>query len=284
MTKKVLKLVAIIIAIFLIFSFYEVNATNTSPSPEANNTSSTVNNSENTQNNTTQNNVNNTSGTKSADATLKSLTSDIGEISPQFSKDVTEYYLTVDLSVDQINFTATPNDTNAKVNIVGYRKLTKGENTVTITVTAQNGTEKKYIVHVSKVDNTEVSNANLKSISVENYNLSPTFSSNILKYNINVASNTKKLELTTEAEVENANIDITGNENFNEGENVILVKVTAEDGITAKTYQINVYVESDTVKIEEESKIPAFILLAILGICILISISIIMIKKRSKKR
>ena len=61
---------------------------------------------------------------------------------------------------------------------------------------------------------------------------------------------------------------------------MIEVKVTAEDGVTVRTYKINTYINSDMVKIEKESKLPAIILIIILGTGIVALGIYILIKRR----
>lgn len=89
-------------------------------------------------------------------------------------------------------------------------------------------------------DEDEKTNANLKSLEVEGFSISPSFSASTLEYTMQVEMDTEKLKVNAQAESEKATVKIEGNETIVEGENVVKVIVTAEDGTTTKTYTIKV--------------------------------------------
>lgn len=86
----------------------------------------------------------------STDNTLKALSVSPSSLSPAFSKDVTEYTMTVDYPVSSIVVSATPNDSKAKVKTSGSSSLSVGENTVKVVVTAESGSTKTYIIKVTR--------------------------------------------------------------------------------------------------------------------------------------
>lgn len=88
----------------------------------------------------------------SSDNNLSSLSVDGYQVSPEFNKDVVEYTLTVDESVEKINISATANDSKASVIGTGEVSLSSGENTVEIKVIAENGNEKIYKILVTVED------------------------------------------------------------------------------------------------------------------------------------
>ena len=88
----------------------------------------------------------------SKDNTLKSLSIEGYELDPKFSKDITEYKLTVDQSVEKIKVNATPNHEKASASGVGELSLSSGENIIEIKVTAENGNEKTYKIIVTVED------------------------------------------------------------------------------------------------------------------------------------
>ena len=235
----------------------------------------------NTKASSTVSTLNNKTTIKSNDANLKDLKVDITGMTPDFDEDVTDYYLVTDLSVSTIKVTATTSDNKAKVTILGNKNLKKGENTININVKAEDGTVKKYYIHVTKTDNVELANAELESLKIEGFNISPNFKSNIYSYNLNINENIEMLTIVAEPQAENATVEIEGNSNLKEGENLIKINVTAEDGNTIRTYKINTYISSEIVKIEEEDKRPALILIGILSICI-IGLGIFIIIKNRK--
>lgn len=88
--------------------------------------------------------------TKSGNADLKSLVPSKGTLSPKFSPDVTEYKISVNHSVTSLTLSATPDHSEAKTSISGKNALEVGKNTRVITVTAPNGTTKKYTVVITR--------------------------------------------------------------------------------------------------------------------------------------
>lgn len=187
-----------------------------------------------------------------------------GFLSPEFNKNTTEYDLIVDLSVDNIEIDAKAEDEKADIYISGNKDLQEGENTIYIVVTAENGTKKTYKINVTKTDDIEHINANLKELNVKNYNLYPSFKPSIYNYSLNITEKIDKLEIIAEAENENAQIKIEGNEKLKEGENIIKVIVTAEDGQTSREYKINVFLSTKDVNKKEQNILEPIIILGIL--------------------
>lgn len=68
-----------------------------------------------------------------------------------FSKEKTEYDITVDNDVDKIAVTATPADSKATV-VISDTNINVGVNTITIKVTAESGTVKNYKIIVRRKD------------------------------------------------------------------------------------------------------------------------------------
>lgn len=88
----------------------------------------------------------------SKDNDLKSLFVEGFELSPEFSKDVTEYTVTVPEDTKEVTINATENDSAASVTGTGTFEVTQGTNTFDIVVRAENGSEKTYTVKVEVVD------------------------------------------------------------------------------------------------------------------------------------
>ena len=84
--------------------------------------------------------------TLSGDATLSYLRPSKGTLTPQFSKNVTNYTVSVPYTVTRglLNYSAS--DPNARTEITANADLKVGKTTRVITVTAPNGTVKKYTV------------------------------------------------------------------------------------------------------------------------------------------
>ena len=198
---------------------------------------------------------------KSENANLRIIK--IENMEPEFDKDTTEYYLTVDLNTEKIDIETYTDSEKAKVAIYGNENLKEGKNTIEIVVTAEAGNQKTYYIYVTKIDNAKMANANLQTLEIEGASISPKFKNNIYSYNVK------------------SKIEIVGNSNLKEGENIIKIIVTAEDGTTTRTYKINAYTSLNDIQVQEEDKKPAIVVLGILGITILI-MGIIVITKNKK--
>lgn len=89
----------------------------------------------------------------------------------------------------------------------------------------------------------KTNDATLKNLSITDVQITPKFSSNVTSYTANVEKDITQVEVLAVANNEKATVEITGNENLQNGENVISVKVTAEDG-TVNNYEIKLTKET----------------------------------------
>lgn len=194
-----------------------------------------------------------TNPTTNGNANLKRLVPNYEGISPNFNPDVTKYSLTVPSTATSVKLDVQVAQQGAKYWISGDENLKIGDNTVTITVTATNGTKKNYIIIVTRADNVEKANAYLDSIAVDVNQLSPEFSPQVFEYDLgNIAADVGNIEIVAFAKSEKATIEITGNKNLIEGENTINIKVTAEDGVTTKNYIIKLNKEKTAIIVEDD--------------------------------
>ena len=83
------------------------------------------------------------------------------------------------------------------------------------------------------------SNKALKDLVVEDYKLTPDFDPENTKYSLTLKNEDDKLNIKATPQDENAKVDITGNENFTIGNNLVKITVTATDG-TTRMYTIAV--------------------------------------------
>ena len=86
----------------------------------------------------------------SGNANLASLKVSAGTLSPAFSANTTSYSVTVPNSVTKVTVSAVAADSGAKTAISGPDSLSVGTNSRVITVTAPNGTTKKYTVRITR--------------------------------------------------------------------------------------------------------------------------------------
>lgn len=90
----------------------------------------------------------------SDNANLSALKVSPGKISPAFATTIREYEVTIPYSAERIVVSALTEDENAVVGVNGSTGLAVGRNTVTVTVTAENGTEKRYYLYVTREEET----------------------------------------------------------------------------------------------------------------------------------
>lgn len=169
---------------------------------------------------------------KSTDSSLSALTVEEGTITPEFNKDVKEYAITVPNEITKINITATPTDSKATVSITEYEELQEGENTITISVTAEDGTTKSdYIIKVTRqrkelaLEKLLIKYTNQNGEVVE-LPLAPEFISNIYEYSIGTLEYwVKSLDIEALTNIEGATIEIEGADSLHEGENIITITI-----------------------------------------------------------
>lgn len=82
--------------------------------------------------------------TLSDNANLSKLTPSKGTLTPKFDPNVTKYTVTVPYDVKSVSFSAESEDPDAEIAITGKAAVEVGETNRVLTVTAPNGTTKKY--------------------------------------------------------------------------------------------------------------------------------------------
>lgn len=231
------------------------------PSNGGNNSSNNNNNSRpNTNNNSNSNNNNNKPETqKSNDSTLKNLTIEGCELYPEFSPETKEYSVKVGNDVTSVNIVATANDSKASCKLEGvYQDLAIGENTATVVVTAEDGSTNRYIIKITrgrealKLVTLKISYKDSEG-NIKELKLNPELSEEIFEYKLEDLSYLiSKLDVEVIANLEDAKIEITGNEKLSEGENIITITITMpaeseelEDEVL--TYKIVVNKEKEPV-------------------------------------
>lgn len=113
------------------------------------------NNNNNNNNNNTQQPIENTPvdedpveeiKTLSSDSSLKSLSVSKGSLSPAFKTTTTSYKVSLPAGTESIKVSGTVNDASASVSGTGEKKLKPGNNTISIVVTAEDGTSTTYTI------------------------------------------------------------------------------------------------------------------------------------------
>ena len=210
-----------------------------------------------------------TTKAKSDNNYLESITVN-GEQIESFEKSKTKYFVEVENKVKKVTVKATSEDDNATVTIDGPKVLEVGDNEYTISVKSESNTTKFYKVIVTRKDEEESSNTDIKSIKIRGYHLN--FDKNSKTFYLNIKKEDTELDITVNTKDKEANYDIEGNENLEDG-SVIKIIITAKNGDT-DTYRIIIQKESTNI-------IPYIIAAAILIIIIVI---IVVVMKNKKKK
>ena len=175
---------------------------------------------------------------------ISSLTCSNATLSPEFSSSNTAYTATVPYDVTELKLDWRTADSGARVSVSG-NSLVVGENTVTVTCTAPSGAQKYYVITVTRKQDPNYKpsdDALLADLKLDAAPLSPAFSGAVTDYVAYVPFETKSATLTGVAKDEKA-LQVTEDTRqlVNEGETVMSVTCTAEDGVTKKTYTVHVY-------------------------------------------
>jgi len=198
------------------------------------------------------------------DAALSDLTLSSGNLTPGFTVVNKNYTVTVPYATSIIKVTPTVRTSGATVKVKGQVvssgsassniNLSVGSNSIPLEVTSSNG-EKTYSYLLS-VTRSQSSNANLYYIFGTSL-LSPAFNSDVLSYSMTLPESTDKVSIRLYAVLKSGSAEVTladipipynkyvdfyqiDNHPVRIGENILNFLVTAPDGVTTKTYTINV--------------------------------------------
>lgn len=215
------------------------------------------------------------SSSSSSDATLKSIT--VG--GTKYSSPSTDFTVKVSSSTSSITIAAETNNSNAKVSGTGTKDLVTGTNKITLTVTAESGATKTYTIRVTRLaeesttsnledenppeeiddEGEAVEELRLSSLTIEGVQLIPEFSSDVFEYTVYI-TDLEELSINAVANMEEANVEITGNTNLLEGENVAVIRLTKDDQVVEYKITINktILAESEE-EVEEKTSIIGII-------------------------
>lgn len=221
---------------------------------------------------------------KSSNANLKSLEvktnkDEVVLLTPEFKTDVLEYNLEVASEIESLIINPIMEDEKSTL-IVGDTKLTAGENNkITITVTAEDGTKKVYIINAKR--SALESNATLKDLKIrENPNFE--FDENKTKYSFKIDKEIDELTIEYVLSEEKSTVEITGNENLENG-SIIRILVTAPDE-SKKEYTITVYKDivttTKTQIVSESSEKNPLIIMGLSMIAFILIGSIVYVIKK----
>lgn len=194
----------------------------------------------------------------SSNADLSALSLSSGTLAPAFAAATTGYTANVGNATTSLTITPTVASGSSSVTVNGVATtsgnasgaiaLNVGSNTITTVVTAQDGTTTRtYTVTVTRAAST---NADLSALSLSNGTLAPVFAAATTGYTASVGSATTALAVTPTVASGSSSVTVNGVATasgsasgpiaLNAGSNTITTVVTAQDGITTKTYTVTV--------------------------------------------
>ncbi|MEI3394770.1 MAG: cadherin-like beta sandwich domain-containing protein [Clostridia bacterium] len=217
-----------------------------------------------------------------------------------FTSSKTSYSVTVPNDVESVEIYASKGQNGQKISGTGVKQLQEGVNAVNVVVTAEDGkTTKTYTVNIERKaleENTEEQTEEtqesttfgLKDLKVEGMELTPEFNTDTYSYTVQLTEDKSSLGLTTIATDEKASIEVNGNEDLKDGENIITIIVKDETGEKTVTYQITVNktvsnnekTEATVQNINNSKKKKILILVCGVIFIILIIVIIMVIKKK----
>lgn len=167
---------------------------------------------------------------------LKGITLSSGMLSPVFSADTLEYKVSVDTNVEKMSIDVSKEDNQKVSGLVKDAKLAFGDNTFSIKVTSESGKSKTYKIVVNRADNRS-NNALLGSITIDNGKLN--FDKNVFMYDVRVLNEVSTINVVATPEDSKAKVKVDSPKSLKEGDNKVVIKVTAENGATQE-YSINI--------------------------------------------
>ena len=140
--------------------------------------------------------------------------------------------VTVANGTTSVTVAAVANDVLSVVDVAGRAGLVTGSNTLTVTVTAEDGTTASYSVTLFVTPLSTV-----KTLATFTINGSTVVSGAV----VTLPKSTASAVVSAVASDANASVSVTGGRNLVEGNNTVTVVVTAEDGSTA-SYTVTLFV------------------------------------------
>ena len=181
----------------------------------------------------------------SDDASLSDIKVD-GTTLSGFSPSTFTYNISVPYATTSLNLAVVPHSSTASYQITGNSGFTvTGPNTVTIKVTAQDGTTiETYTINITR--GAPSTNSLLSDLQVNSSTISG-FDPMITIYTLPAVSYaTTNINISATAEDPTATIAGTGTLALAVGDNTLDIVVTAQDGITKTTYKVNVRRKSNS--------------------------------------
>ncbi|MBO5475267.1 MAG: cadherin-like beta sandwich domain-containing protein [Bacilli bacterium] len=175
---------------------------------------------------------------KSSDTSLQSLSLDNGILKPDFTSDNRLYSTVVEPNIDHIEVNAVPNSVYGTIKeIKGNNNLQFGTgNQIEVIVEAEDKKTSSYVINVErkKYNDATLSDIKVNGVSIEDFD--PSTNSYVLEA---VPFETTSINIEGIKNNEYATVDGNGDISLSTGENVITIKVTAQNG-DVNNYTLNI--------------------------------------------
>lgn len=258
--------------------------------------------------------IDTTKSNKSSNNYLKNISTSLGTLSPTFNRSQTSYILSFPYDFDyktleKISINAVKEDTKEKIEGTGVKAVKVGTNVYNLVVTAENGETRTYAIKLIKPEISEDKNMRLATLKLTYIDesgksvelpLDKTFNAETFEYSLNVESIVKsiKIDTTLPEGSEGIKVSVSGNEDLQDGENVITITLVNEHDDTENpkktiyTIKVNkaAAVTAETAIMQPAEKTPEkkvnfkLIIGIILGIILLLIIILIILLIVSKKQ
>ena len=244
---------------------------------------------------------------------LKGLVVKEGAISPTFTKNTKTYNLSVENDIEHVTVSATPESgatatimCNGMVCSGGVVPISEGTNTVSITVN-KDGETNKYNLYVRRaIKEDEEGNIKdekdeekeitlwLKKLEIADFEISPEFKKDVYTYTIVIPEDDERTELdiTAEANLKDATIEIVDNKELKPGENIITIMLKSEDRNETRIYQLivnkqqagntvteNGNIIEQTKEVVKNNKIPIIIICVLIFVALVILVAVAKVGK-----
>ena len=213
------------------------------------------------------------------------------------------YDVTVPENVEEVEVYATPMNANAEVTGTGTKTLEAGKNTFEVTVTSEDGTKTNtYTINVTRQgdasSNTTVGTTTsqttseeeedgLDSLRIGDLDLSPNFSTNVYEYTAKYVGQETSLSVQAVATDASYKVEVTGNQDLKEGDNLITIVVSDANGENVATYQVtlNKSIAQEPVEeaINEQDNTKMYIIAGVVGVVIIILIIYLIVRHKRRQ-
>ena len=211
------------------------------------------------------------------------------------------YDVTVPENVDEIEVYATPMNANAEVTGTGTKTLEAGKNTFEVTVTSEDGTKTNtYTINVTKEGEASSTNTTdsqtaveeegdgLDSLRIGDLDLSPKFSTNVYEYTAKYVGQETSLSVQAVATDASYKVEVTGNQDLKEGDNLITIVVSDANGENVATYQVTLNKSTAqepvvTENTNQNDNRQMYIIAGVIGVAIIVLIIYLIVRHKRRQ-